>query len=209
MVDPVSILVGLLEFLLNVIVGIVLDFLLDFLLEFLWELLQELLEALLELVDPVALLAIALLVLGVVGAALPVIPGPLLSLAGVWIFWINSGFSDPGLGWVLVFTALGLAALFVDYFGGLVSARVGGASMGTAMAAVLVGILLGLIGLGPIGFLIGTMATVFGLEYYRHENAERAIQSATVTVTGMLGSAIAQFVLTGAILVLMLWTLLP
>jgi len=205
MVDVVSILVGLLEFLLNVVVGIVLDFLL----EFLWELLQELLEALLGLVDPVALFALALLVLGVVATALPVVPGPLLSLAGVWIYWINSGFADPGLGWVLVFTALGLAALFVDYFGGLVSARVGGASTGTAMAAVLVGIVLGLIGFGPVGFLIGTMATVFGLEYYRHEDGERAMKSAAVTVSGMLGSAIAQFVLTAAVLVLMLWTLLP
>lgn len=209
MVDPVSILVGLLEFLLNVVVGIVLDFLLDVLLEFLWELLQELLEALLDLVDPVALFALALLVLGVVAAALPVVPGPLLSLAGVWIYWINSGFADPGFGWVLVFTALGLAALFVDYLGGLVSARVGGASTGTAMAAVLVGIVLGLLGFGPVGFLIGSMATVFGLEYYRHEDGERAMKSAAVTVSGMLGSAIAQFVLTATILVLMVWTLLP
>jgi len=205
MVDPVSILIGFLEFLLNVLVGIVLDFLLEFLWDLLVELLEALLDALLELIDPVALFAFALVVAGVVATLLPIVPGPLLSWIGVVVFWVNSGFSEPGIGWVLVVSVLAAAALFVDYFGGVLSARIGGASTTTALAAVVVGIVLGLVGLGPVGFLVGTGVTVFGLEYYRHENGERAMKSTAVTLGGMLGSAIAQFVLTLVILLLMIW----
>lgn len=200
MVDPVSILIGVLEFLLNVVVGIVLDVLIDVL----WDLLRAVLDAVLDLVDPITLLVIALLVLGVIGTLVPFVPGPLLSLAGVGLYWINSGFSDPGIGWVVVFTGLALAAIFIDYFGGVVSARIGGASTGTTVVAAIVGIVLLLVGLGPIGFVIGVAGTVFGLEYYRHSDAERAVKSAAVTFGGMLGSAVAQVVVTGAILVLMI-----
>lgn len=199
MVDPISIVLGVLEFLLNLLVG----FLMDFLLEFLWDLLQELLNELIGAFDLVALAAIALLVLGVIGTVVPMLPGPLLSIAGVLVYWVGTGFSDPGIGWVLAFLVLGLAAVFVDWFGGAISARIGGASTGTALAAALVGIVLAVVGLGPIGFLLGVMGTVFAMEYYRHEDGERAAKAAVVTFSGMLGSAVAQVVITGAMLVLM------
>jgi hypothetical protein len=204
MVDPVSILVGLLEFLLNVVLGFVLDFLWDFLTDVLWDLLEALWEALLEVVDPLKLLAIALLVLGVVATFVPFLPGPLVSIAGVLLYWYATNFQDPSVGWVVLFVALGGAAMAFDYLGTVISARIGGASTRTSVAAALVGLVLTFV-VGPIGFLLGVAGTVFGMEYYRHEDGERAARSAVVTFAGMLGSAVAQAVLTGAILVLMVW----
>lgn len=141
--------------------------------------------------------AVALLVGGVVGSLLPVIPGGLLSAAGVGYHVWTAGSPGPVAAAVLITTALFAAA--VDWLGGAVSARAGGASVRTAAVAAGGGLVLAVV-LGPVGFVLGIFAVVFGLEYRRHGDPRRGGRAAAYATVGILVSAATQVALTAAVL---------
>ncbi|MFB6140090.1 MAG: DUF456 domain-containing protein [Halosimplex sp.] len=152
--------------------------------------------------DLFVLVAFALLVAGVVGSVTPLVPGGILSVAGVLVYWWASGFSDPNV-WVLsgvLFVAL--LAVATDWLSGAVSAKAGGASTRTTVIATVVG-LIGL-AVGPLGFLLGTAGTVFVLEVLDGGEVEDSARAAGVTLLGMLTSSVLQVLLTVGVLFAML-----
>lgn len=151
------------------------------------------------MVDLVTLAAVALLVVGVVGSVTPAVPGALLSLAGVYLYWWHTGFADPGALALAGFTLAGLLAVALDYLAGVVAARAGGASTATAAVAGVAGFLLFFVA-GPFGVLLGVAGTVFALEYRRHADARRGVRTAVYTTVGMLGSAVVQVLVTASML---------
>ncbi|MFU8869279.1 DUF456 domain-containing protein [Natronococcus sp.] len=151
------------------------------------------------MVDVVALLALALLVGGVVGTVVPLVPGGLLSVSGLLLYWWNSGFAEPGTVSLVVLTALGVLTLLVEFFGGSIAARAGGASWTTTGAAAVVGIAL-MIVTGPLGLLVGLFGTVFLLEYARGGDVDGSTRSAFYATVGILASTATQVLLTTAIL---------
>lgn len=153
--------------------------------------------------DAVAWLAVALVVLGVVGTLVPLLPGAALSLAGVYLYWWTTGFASPGPIALAGLTVLGLVAVALDYLSGPVAARAGGASLRTTLLASLVGLVL-LFPFGPLGLLCGLAGTVFLLEYRRHRDVEASLRTAGYATVGVLVSAVVQFVLTAAMLVVFL-----
>jgi uncharacterized protein YqgC (DUF456 family) len=149
-------------------------------------------------------LAFVLLVAGVVGSLVPQVPGAPLSLAGVYAYWVGSGMTEPGVVLLAVLTMVGALTWVVDFAGGAVAARVGGASTKTAVAAGLVGLVLFFAtGTGPLGLVFGVAATVFALEFYRQRDARKGLKAALVTTAGMLASGVVQALLTGSMLVAM------
>ena len=139
--------------------------------------------------------ALGLALLGVVGSAVPLLPGALLSLSGLFLYWWHTGYSDPSLLVLVVLTSLGLLVVVLDWFGGAVSAKVGGASTGTATAAALVGFLLFFVA-GPVGILLGVVSVVFFAEFRRTGDPQRSGRTAIYTTVGMLASTVAQVLLT-------------
>lgn len=151
-------------------------------------------------------LAFVLLGGGVVGSVAPMIPSGLLSLAGVLIYWVASGFGDPDLLVLSGLVLVSVVAMAAEWLSGAVSAKAGGASTKTTVAATLVGFL-GLLVVGPVGFILGTVLTVFGLTYWENEDAEASARAAGVTILGMLTSSLAQLLLTVGVLVVMVFVL--
>lgn len=151
-------------------------------------------------VDPAGWIAVGLLVVGVVGSVVPLLPGGLVSLAGVFLYWWSTGYADPGPVALVGLAALSLAAVVVDQFGGALAARAGGASTLTAAAAAVVGLALFFV-VGPVGILVGVAGTVFALEYWRHRDAEAGLRTAAYATAGVLASSAAQLLLTGSVLV--------
>ncbi|MDS0241147.1 MULTISPECIES: DUF456 domain-containing protein [unclassified Haloferax] len=145
-------------------------------------------------------IALALLVLGVVGSVLPLLPGALLSVLGVVVYWVASGFSDPGPIAFVGLTLVGLVALVTDYAGGMVAARFGGASTRTSIIAGVAGFLLMFL-IGPLGIFVGVAGTVFALEYLDHQDAEESGRCALVATVGVLATAAVQALLTFSMLV--------
>ncbi|ERH13534.1 MAG: hypothetical protein J07HB67_02574 [halophilic archaeon J07HB67] len=156
---------------------------------------------------PIGLLAVALLVAGVVGSLVPLAPGALLSLGGVYLFWWHSGFTHPGLVALVALTLVGVVTLLVDWFGGAIAAGAGGASTLTSVLAGGVGVV-ALFVAGPLGILIGVAGTVFVFEYARGDDAETSARAALYATVGMLASNLVQAALTFGMLVGFLFTLL-
>lgn len=152
------------------------------------------------MVEAVALVAVLLLVVGVVGSVVPLLPGPLLSLAGIYLYWWHTGFVRPGALWLVALTLVGLFAVAVDFAASAIAARAGGADRLTVIAALVVGIVLALV-TGPLGLLLGVAGTVFGVEYYQSGDARGGARAAVYATVGVLGSALVQAVLTGSMLV--------
>lgn len=151
-------------------------------------------------VEPLVALAFVLLVGGVAGSVLPVVPSGLLSLAGVYCYWYATGYADPGLLALSGLTLLALLAVAVDWLAGAISARAGGASTRTTVIATFVGLAALPFG-GPVGFLLGTAGTVFVLTYEEDGDVEESLRTAGTTLLGMLASNVFQLLLTGSILV--------
>ena len=151
-------------------------------------------------------LAFVLLVGGVVGSVAPVIPSGLLSLAGVLTYWVATGFGDPGLLILSGLVFVSLVAMAAEWLSGAISAKAGGASAKTTVVATLVGFV-GLLAVGPVGFILGTALTVFGLTYWENEDAEASARAAGVTILGMLTSSVVQLLLTLGVLAVMVLVL--
>lgn len=149
------------------------------------------------------LVAFALLLGGVVGSFVPQVPGALLSLGGIYVYWYATGMESPGTALLVVLTAVAVLTWLVDVVGGAVAARVGGASTLTAVVAGVVGIVLFFF-TGPLGIILGVTATVFIVEFRRQQDARKGAKAALVTTAGMLASGVVQALLTGSILVTML-----
>jgi hypothetical protein len=149
-----------------------------------------------------AVVAFVLLAVGVVGSVLPLVPGALASLAGVLVYWYATGFADPGPVVLVALVAVGLFATAVDYFGGAIAARAGGASALTTAAATVVGVVLLLV-TGPVGLLVGVAGTVFALELYANRDARTSGRTALFATVGVLASGAVQVLLTASMLVVM------
>lgn len=145
-------------------------------------------------------LAFALLVLGVVGSVLPLLPGAILSVVGILVYWWSTGFTEPSLLALFGLLLVGGVAIVTDYGAGIIAARVGGASNRTALVAGVAGFVL-LFVLGPLGMFLGVAGTVFVIEYLEHEDAEESVRRALYATVGVLASSVVQVLLTLSMLV--------
>lgn len=141
--------------------------------------------------------ALALLVAGVVASVVPLVPGGLLGLVGIGWYWFATG--EPGPLAMAVLVVLCLVTVLLDWLGGAISARVGGASLETTAVAAVAAVV-SLFVLGPLGALAGIAGSVFVLEYRRHGDVERGARTAVFATVGMLASTAMQVVLTLTIL---------
>jgi len=139
--------------------------------------------------------SILLAFLGIVGSAVPLVPGSLLGLSGVYLHWWATGYSDPTLLPLALLTVLGLTILAIDWLGGALSAKISGASNATTVVAGAVGFLLFFVA-GPFGILGGIAAVVFLSEYHRTGDHAASARTAGYTTVAMLASTVAQVALT-------------
>ncbi|NHN61298.1 MULTISPECIES: DUF456 domain-containing protein [Halorussus] len=150
--------------------------------------------------DPFFLVAVAILLGGVAGSVVPLVPGAGLSLVGIYLYWWSTGYAVPGLLALAAFTLVGIAAILADQFGGALAAGAGGASTKTVALASVVSIPL-LFVAGPAALVLGVAAVVFAAELYRTRSAGRGARAAAYAAVGVLGSAVVQFVVTLSLLV--------
>lgn len=145
----------------------------------------------------------ALILLGLAGTVLPVLPGTLLVWGGVLLgAWIDD-FTRVSIGTMVVITVLAVLAWGLDFVAGLMGAKRAGASkwalIGAAVGTV-VGIFMGLVGvlfMPLVGAAVG--------EYWAQKDQQRAAKVAFATwlglMIGMLAKVVLSFVMVGIFLV--------
>lgn len=159
------------------------------------------------MVDIILGATVLLLAAGVIGSFVPMMPGALLSMIGVTLYWWSTGFTSPSIPVVILLYFTAFTALIFDLFAGAVGSKAGGASNKTVQMASIAGILFFFIG-GPLGTIIGVTAVVLAREYLLTGKPEKSLKTAIYTTGSILGSSIVQGVLTGLALIIFISALL-
>lgn len=158
--------------------------------------------------DYFLLIAVALLILGLVGSIAPAMPGVLLSVAGVLLYWWSTGYTQPGNLFIIATVVLGAITLTLDWFSGAVTAKAGGASAKTSLAAGIAGFLGFFLMGGPLGVLIAVGLTVFAREYLRTGDIIQSRKAGIYAALGLLASTFMQVLVTFTLLVAFLMVIL-
>lgn len=136
-----------------------------------------------------ATLAIILVLVGMAGAVVPGLPGPILVLAGlVWLAWLD-GFAHAGTGTVAILVVLTAACYVVDFGATALGASRAGAGRWAivgAVAGTVVGLFFGLPGL-IMGPFLGAVAG----EYVSRRSLAQATRAGFGTWVGLVvGTAV-------------------
>lgn len=151
--------------------------------------------------------AVILMVLGIIGSLYPAIPGPILSITGIVLYWWSTGYQEPGNIIFSVIILTGLLALGLDYLASYIGVESSDASSKTAFMAAIASLLLFPF-TGPLGIIIGTAAVVLLREIMLGKEFDEAIRSAAYTTVALLASVFMKVCLTLLMLILFLISLL-
>lgn len=139
------------------------------------------------------ILCVALILLGLAGTVLPLLPGTLLVWAGIVLgAWIDD-FTRVGVGTVVVVSVLAVVAWGLDYVAGLMGAQRAGASR-QALVGAAVGTVLGLF-MGLVGVLFMPLVGAATGEYLARKDEARALHVGVGTWIGIMVGLIAKVVL--------------
>lgn len=147
------------------------------------------------------LVALLFFVAGFAGILLPVLPGVILIWVGMLVYGLMTGFEN--LSWVF-FTGQAAAVaitVFVDYAASIWGVRRFGGSR-IAVWGSIVGIVLGIILLGPFGIIFGPFIGAFAAELLARGSVHQALRVGVGTLIGFLGSTITKLLIAG---VMILW----
>jgi uncharacterized protein YqgC (DUF456 family) len=134
--------------------------------------------------------SVALIVAGVAGTVLPVLPGNVLVLAGMVLgAWIDD-FARVGGLTLAVLTALAVLSWALDYVAGLMGARRAGASR-QALIGAAIGTVAGLF-LGLVGVLFMPLVGAAAGEYLARRDEQRAMHVGIATWLGILLGMVAK-----------------
>jgi uncharacterized protein len=139
------------------------------------------------------ILSAALILLGLAGTVLPVLPGTVLVWGGIVLgAWIDD-FTRVSMATVVVISVLAVLAWGLDYVAGLMGAQKAGASKQALLGAAL-GTLLGLF-MGLVGvFFMPLVGAALG-EYLARRDQTRAVKVGVATWIGIMLGLIAKVVL--------------
>ena len=152
-------------------------------------------------------LAAGLIVLGLLGTVLPVLPGTVLVLAGVILgAWIDD-FARVGVGTLLLVGALAVLAWLVEWAASLLGAQRAGAS-GLALLGAAIGTVLGL-ALGLVGVLFMPLLGAAVGEFLARRDQQRALKVGLATwlglLAGMLAKVVLAFTMVGVFIAALVW----
>jgi uncharacterized protein YqgC (DUF456 family) len=134
-------------------------------------------------------LAIALVVIGLVGVVVPALPGTVLIFAGLLLGAWADGFTRVGIPTIVVIGLIGAASYGVDFAAAAVGAKRLGAST-RAMAGAALGTLLGVF-LGLPGLIVGPFAGAVLGELTAHRDWKRAGKAGLAAWIGfVIGTAV-------------------
>jgi uncharacterized protein YqgC (DUF456 family) len=139
---------------------------------------------------------IVLNVLGVLGNALPVIPGaPLNFLALIMLYFAKAG--SVSFGALIIFGILTILAVVSDNVLPLLGAKVYGSSK-YGIIGSLIGMLVGFVAFSFLGMIVGMMLGTIGGELWAGKKQGVAIKSGMASFVGMIASIIFKVLVSGA-----------
>jgi len=129
------------------------------------------------------ILGILLIILGIIGCLVPVLPGPPFSFLGI-IFLNFSRFGDFTTAALITLGAIAVAVTILDFIVPVWGTKkFGGSKYGTRGATV--GVIIGLF-LGPLGIIFGAFIGAFAGEMIFKDDINYAIKASMGSLLGFL-----------------------
>ncbi|MGH8460388.1 MAG: DUF456 domain-containing protein [Stenotrophobium sp.] len=144
------------------------------------------------------LLSVVLVVGGLIGAVLPIIPGPPLVVAGLWLAAWTDHYRHVGTATLVIIIVLGLIGVISDFVAGSFGAKRVGASP-QAVSGAAFGTFVGLF-FGIPGLILGPFAGAIAGELYARRSLGQAAASGMGTWLGLLFGAIAKLAVSVAMI---------
>lgn len=120
---------------------------------------------------------------GLAGVILPLFPGVTYMLLVSLIYGVVTDFSRLTTNEFGILAALTALTMVVDYFSGILGAKLGGASM-RSLALGMAGLMIGMLILPPFGGIIGLFLGILWNEIRSYGNRDKAIKAAAGGVLG-------------------------
>lgn len=155
--------------------------------------------------EPVVLFVTLLVMLvGLVGILLPIIPGTMLIFVAALVYAWLEGFETVGWPTLLVMALLTLVATTADIWAAGVGAKAGGASAWSIVAGLLGGFV-GLLVFSLPGAILGAILGVLLTEIYRVRDLRQAVKAGGGWVAGWALSVVVRLTLGLVVVALFVW----
>lgn len=153
------------------------------------------------------LLIAVLFAVGLFGSFIPAVPGVGLIFAGILLYGIVDGFSAITVPTILIFGVVAILASGASYLGSMVGAKKGGGGMRSLWGAI-VGAIVGTVTIGPIGLFVGAFVGALIGALLEGNQPDKAMKVAFMSVAGIIGGSLIQFLLSIALIIAFLTAIL-
>ena len=134
-----------------------------------------------------------LIALGLVGTFLPFIPSVPLAWLAILLFAYSTAFAKISLTVVLIFLGVTVFTVILDFLAPIIGAKKFNATKNGVIGSS-VGLILGIMFLGPIGIIIGPFAGAFIGEIIGGRNYQDALRSAKGALIGFLAGSLIKII---------------
>ena len=142
----------------------------------------------------IIVLASLFILLGIIGSFIPIIPGPLTSWSGLLILSFSPSITISSFFLVLSFI-IALFIFIIDNIIPILGAKKFGGGKGSIIGSS-IGLILGIIFLGPFGLLFGPFAGAFLGELYMNKDDKRgALKAAIGALLGFITGVSLKFMI--------------
>ncbi|ODS31221.1 MAG: hypothetical protein SCARUB_03668 [Candidatus Scalindua rubra] len=141
---------------------------------------------------------------GLSGIILPIIPSTPLVWLGVLIYAICDGFESISWLLLLIFAILTVVSLVLDYFGGIIGAKKFGATKWGVVGSIFGGIAGFFMG-GIVGLIVGPFFGAILLEITFGKDFASAFKSGVGTLVGFIGGVISKLVISVIMIGVFIW----
>lgn len=135
------------------------------------------------------ILTIILFIAGMLGTILPVLPGPILVYGGMLLYGYMTKFETLDATFFLLQALVLVLIFFVDFLASAVGTRRYNGSKQAAWGAI-IGTILGLVFLGPLGIVLGPFLGAVVVELLRGIKIQQAVLVGFGTLVGILGGTV-------------------
>lgn len=148
--------------------------------------------------------ALLIMLVGLIGTVLPIIPGTVLILLAAFLYGLVEGFQVIGWPTLLLLLFLTLVATSADLWASSVGAKVGGAS-GWSIVVGLIGGLVGFVFFSLPGAILGAVLGVLLTEIVRVGDWRQALKAGSGWLLGWLLSTVVQLGLGLVMVAVFIW----
>ncbi len=138
------------------------------------------------------LIALLLMILGIIGSFLPILPGPLTSWVGLLVLHFTDGV-ELGRTFLIVTLLVAIIVYVLDYIiPAIGTKRFGGSKAG--MVGTTLGLIIGLLTPIPFGIIIGPFVGALIGEMIHRNDMEKALKAAFGSFLGFIASTFLKFI---------------